>query len=638
MDLKLKFDKQFIHKLNTLKEKYGDEICSINGFGNHNLNFSDFIDNFVDTKTLADATIDANANSSLKDIVSLQSDMVKPHLKLLSYNKIFIEIKKKYGVSLAEDWIEDEWKGVYYLHNAHQSSFKPYCFAFDLERLANEGMWFADKSKSEPAKHLDTWGNHVLEFVAYTSNRITGATGIPSFLIFSYFFWKEDVKNGHYLKSPDYYRDQQFQVFIYNLNQNYLRISEASFTNISIMDREYLTSLFGDRFFPNGEPIIDHIEGIIQYQKDFMKVIADIRKKTVMTYPVLTYALLFQKGKFVDEEFAKWCSDHNTIWYDSNFYISEDVTSLSACCRYVPDIKKLDKLEKTHNFVNSIGGTTLNTGSVVVNTISMFNLAMESNNLNDFYEKLKVKTINSIKVMEIIRNIIKRNIEKGILPIYSKGLIEINRQYNTIGIASLFETVNYFDGVYTDEFENKKYNEKGIEISTNILNIINDIKDKYEETCDYLINTEQTPIESASSKLARKSELLNNTDYRIYGNQWIPITEKTTIDERVRMSAILDKLCNGGAITHLNIDGGFSSKKQAWKFLNKIANQGIIYFAFNRVISSCEDGHGFYGETCWCGKPKTDEFIRIVGFITPVSAWSKARKEEYKERKFYTLE
>lgn len=36
--------------------------------------------------------------------------------------------------------------------------------------------------------------------------------------------------------------------------------------------------------------------------------------------------------QFADEEFARWCSDHNTTWNDSNFFISKDVTTLSNCC------------------------------------------------------------------------------------------------------------------------------------------------------------------------------------------------------------------------------------------------------------------------------------------------------------------
>lgn len=42
--------------------------------------------------------------------------------------------------------------------------------------------------------------------------------------------------------------------------------------------------------------------------------------------------MLRKDGKFVDEDFAKWCCEHNMKWGDSNFFISDNVTSLSNCC------------------------------------------------------------------------------------------------------------------------------------------------------------------------------------------------------------------------------------------------------------------------------------------------------------------
>ncbi len=49
------------------------------------------------------------------------------------------------------------------------------------------------------------------------------AVGLPSFLIYSYYFWKKDVEAGYYTKSPEYYRDQEAQRFIFKLNQPFLR-------------------------------------------------------------------------------------------------------------------------------------------------------------------------------------------------------------------------------------------------------------------------------------------------------------------------------------------------------------------------------------------------------------------------------
>lgn len=290
MNISLKLHKPFVACMNKLSEQYGENFERMNGFHSSNINFTDFIDNFIDSKNVADVTIDANANSNTKDVRTLMSDMMKPHLKLLSYNKIFYELTKKYGLSTAEEWLENEWNGALYLHDAPSSSLIPYCYAYDLDQLVEKGLFFVNKFKTESPKHLTTFNDHVLEFISWASNRSSGAVGLPSYLVYSYYFWHNDVQNGFYLKDPDYYRRQCFQKFVYDLNQPYLRITECAFTNISIMDRNYLIELFGGRKYPNGEYVIDHIEQIIEYQKVFMEVVSEIRSKMMMTFPVKVIA------------------------------------------------------------------------------------------------------------------------------------------------------------------------------------------------------------------------------------------------------------------------------------------------------------------------------------------------------------
>jgi len=634
MDIGLKLNKNFVACLNKQRIKYGEKFERINGFHNDNLNFTDFIDNFVDSKKVADVSIDANANSSTKDINTLDADMKKPHKKLLSFNKIFYEITKKYGLLTAEEWLENEWNGSYYLHNASTSSFIPYCYAYDLDQLVEKGLYFIDKFKSDPAKHLTTFNDHVLEFVSWTSNRSSGAVGLPSYIVYSYYYWYNDVKNNFYLKNSEYYRKQCFQKFIHDLNQPYLRITECAFTNISIMDRNYLAELFGGRQFPDGEYVIDHIEGIIEHQKVFMETVSDIRSQLFMTFPVLTYSLLFQNDKFVDEEFARWCNKHNMNWYDSNFYVGNDVSTLSNCCRLLSDTSKLN------SFINSIGGTSLSVGSVQVNTTDLRRIALESNGDKDRYiEILSKKTHLSIKVLDVIRNIIKRNVEKGLLPNYTYELIKMENQYNTLGITAMYEAIRDMGLINEDEFGNKSYSDEGLAFATKILNTINKIKDNYN--FDYSINIEAVPAERANSILCVKDNLLYPELVKdfLYSNQWIPLMEDCTIQEKIRLGSILDKECGGGQIFHCNLQGRFANEEQAWDMLNHIAKSGVIYFAYNIKISVCEDGHGFYGDICpSCGKPVVDVFSRIVGYLVPTQTYSKERKQEFDNRRWLILD
>lgn len=154
-----------------------------------------------------------------------------------------------------------------------------------------------------------------------------------------------------------------------------------------------------------------------------------------------------------------------------------------------------------------------------------------------------------------------------------------------------------------------------------------------------MINVEQTPGESACSKLMRKDKIFYNDKVvdklPLYGNQFIPLGIKTTIQERIRISAKFDKYCNGGSISHINLDAPFDSFDKAWKMVNYIAKAGVTYFAFNTKIQVCKNNHAFYGKICpECGKPMVDEYCRIVGFLVPVSTYSKERKSEYKMREW----
>lgn len=634
MEINIKLDKNFTTQYNKLLNEYGTEMAKLNGFSDEQLSYTDFIDNFVDKQTVADASIDGNANVGTKDICSLTAEMSKPHSKLLAFNKIYHEINKKYGFKTANEWLKNEWDGHFYLHDAASTTYVPYCFAYDIENLITKGLYFIENFNSQPPKHLVTYTDFVGEFVSWTSNRSSGACGLPSFLIYSYYFWKKDCENNYYVKSPEYYRDQEFQRIIYKLNQPYLRVNQSAFTNFSIFDRPYLESLFGGKTYPDGTFVIDEIDNIIEYEKAFMNVVSEIRSQNMMTFPVLTYALLRKDGKFVDENFAKWCCRHNMKWADSNFFISDDITSLSNCCRLVSDVKNL-------GYFNSIGGSALEVGSIKVNTINLARIAYESDTLDDYIKELREKVVLDLKALDVIRGIIRRNIEKGLLPNYTYKIMNMSSQYNSIGIIGIYEALQKYGMTYKDEFGYTYYTDEGIEFAKKILSVINEEKDKFTADKDYSANIEQIPGERAASILMQKDMFFYPDqvyELPLYGNQWIPLGVKTSIKEKVKLSATLDKACNGGSIAHINIDAPFNDFDTAWNLLNYIADEGVVYFAFCTKISACENNHGFYGNKCpVCEKEKITTYQRIVGFLTPEKTYSKERKAEFSMRDWMNL-
>lgn len=638
MNINIKLNKNFTTQYNKLQEEFGTEIAKINGFDDGQLSYTDFIDNFVDEETVADASIDGNSNVSHKDIVTLEKEMPKPHEKLLAFNKIYYEINKKYGFRDANEWLRDEWMGKLYMHDANTTSFKSYCFAYDLKDLAEKGLYFIKERNAKPAKHLVTFVDFVKEFISFACNRTSGAVGLPNLIPYMFYFWKKDVDSGYLGITKDTgksYAKQNFQRFIYAVNQPYLRdSSQSAFTNTSVFDRPYFEALFGGAEFPDGTYMIDYEEEIIEFQKWYMETMAETRHENMFTFPVSTISLLRQNGKFVDEEFAEWGIKHNMEWSDSNIFCDSSVNSLSNCCRLKSNIADL-------GYFNSVGGTALKVGSVKVSTINLARIALDTNSEEEYLDELKKRTLIDLKALDCVRHIIKRNVEKGLLPNFTFGLIDFDHIYNTIGFLGVYETMKKFGYIRVDEFGDTYYTEKASAFGEKIFKTMRQVAENFikEYKCDYQINTEQIPGETAAAKLMKKDKFFypdaNIYDLPLYGNQFIPLGIKTTGQERVRIAAEFDGYCSGGSILHYNIDAPFDSFEKAWKMTNYVADQGVTYFAFNTKIDACANNHAFYGTKCpVCGKPVDTEFTRIVGFYTPVKSYSKERKAEFGMREW----
>ena len=188
MNINVRLSKNFTTQLNKLQEKYGEEFAELQGLSDGQLSFTDFIDNFIDKENVANASIDANSNISQKDIVTLMSEMSKPHRKLLAYNKIYHELQKKYGFKDANKIIEDLWSYSLYLHDFDTATFYPYCYAYDIKDIVEKGLFFIENYNAKPARHLDSFIQILMEAIAWLSRRQSGAVGLPNLIPYLYWY------------------------------------------------------------------------------------------------------------------------------------------------------------------------------------------------------------------------------------------------------------------------------------------------------------------------------------------------------------------------------------------------------------------------------------------------------------------
>lgn len=642
----LGLNRDFINKYKELYNKYGEAMMKLEGIDNDRLMPMNTFKHISESDNIANASVDSSANVSSKTIGVIQSESVKPLWKIFSHNKIYSELNEKYGKQVADEWFENQVNGALYLHDSTSASFLPYCYSFSLKKVHEKGLFFINEMKGHPAKHLSTWVNHVCEFIGYSANQLSGAVAIPDVLLYMYKYWLDDIASGHVEKErAEEYKNQQFQAFIYRINQPITRDGvQSAYTNLQILDMPHLMEFFGGDTFNDGSLMLDYFEGFLEFQKDFLKYERELRKIKFFTFPVLTASLKIDENKeYEDEYVAKYVVEHNMEFQDVNIYNATEISGLSSCCRLVNDTKEIVKgKEKLEGFFSSIGGTSISIGSIKVNTINFARISYEAQgDLNRFYEILKNRVELTHKVLDVHRDIIKKNVKRGLLPIYTHGLMDMDKQFGTVGINGLYECIDFLGGIDRNDLGESSYNDLGHSITMNIFKIIKELNAETLEKYGFTSNTEQVPAESASTKGVSKDRLLFREqvkDTTLYGNQWIPLSVNTSINNRIEASANYDTQCGGGAILHLNLGEPLKDFNLAWELTKSIAKRNVVYYSLINKFQYCEQDHSFYGKTCpICNGEAIGNAIKIVGYIVKDEHFEKTRKNELDSRIFYKI-
>lgn len=438
------------------------------------------------------------------------------------------------------------------------------------------------------------------------------------------------------------YRNQKFQEFIFSLNQPYLKKGvQSAYTNVSILDLDHMAKFFSEKKYPDGSDILTYVDELFDFQSAFLEYSTELRRKKWFTFPVISASLLFKDGKYQDRETFEMIVSHNYKhgFNEVNIMNVEEVTSLASCCRLVSDKGKL----KNATF-NSIGGSDLNVGSSKVVTINFTRLAMENScNFGKFLDETTKLTQLIHKYHYSHRRILQELIDKKLLPLYTHGMMHLVDQFATIGINGIYEAVKIFNGIEKDA-SGVYYSEAGFDMVKQIFERMDMENNKTMELYGYMSNKEVAPFESGAVKSSKKDRLvlgnfkvdkLLGKNYGIYGNQWIPLKESTSMLNRID-AAKLDAYCDGGSILHLNFGEDFDTLEEAIDFAEKLAKKGVKYYSKISLIDICKNDHSFFGSICpICETPSVSKGIKIVGYMVKQDSYKSERKEELKQRQFY---
>lgn len=609
----------------------------------------EFIERYKQSSNTANATIDDNSNVSGKNIGILNAEIHKSDNILISRAMIEKKLKELYPEFDCKNYTKDLSNHIIYKHDesGFAGAIAPYCCSITMYPFLNEGIKKIGGLSAYP-KNLDSFCGMYINLIFATAAQFAGAVATSEFLLyFDYFAKKEWGKN--YYTIPDTIITcnslrnktirnqihQYFQQVIYSINQPAAaRGMQAAFVNFSYFDKPFFEGMFGDFCFPDGTK--PEWSSLSWLQQEFMTWFNAERLKTIITFPVESFALVYKDGKFIDLESAKFVAEEYARGHSFFTYISDSVDSLSSCCR-------LKNMVQTKEFNFTNGNMGVQTGSKSVITLNLNRIVQDKCKEHNPSERTVWKEEMKEYLINILSRVYKYHtaynallhdmFDANLLPVYKAGFINLDKQYLTIGINGLNQAAEFLGISCNDNLDYKEFCQF-------IFSIIKE-QNILHKTKTETYNTECVPAESLAIKnynWDKEDGYWVPTDTNLYASYiFKPNDKKLSVLGRIKLhgAEYIGEYLDGGSAAHINLEEHLSAK-QYEKLLKYAAEVGCQYFTFNIPNSECEKC-GFISRIAItkcpkCGSTNISLWDRIIGYLTKIKNWSSGRQIEQKTR------
>lgn len=577
---------------------------------------------------------DANANVEQKNIATLIGELPKQNFIRLNRRLLTERLKDMYGKEFSDRYIR--LLNQHFIYKNDETSLANYCASITMYPWLLGGTQSIGGNSKAPT-NLKSFCGGFVNMVFMVSSMLSGACATPEFLMYMNYFIGLEYGEDYY-KEPDKVVDlsvrqrtldkmicDYFEQIVYSINQpTGARNFQAVFWNIAYYDKFYFESLFGEFRFPDGSR--PNWESLSWLQKRFMKWFNKERTKTVLTFPVETMALLSEDGEVKDKEYGDLTAEMYAEGHSFFTYMSDNADSLSSCCRLRNEIQD-------NGFSYTLGAGGVSTGSKSVLTINL-------NRCIQYAHKIGLNYLNYLEdIVELTHKVqlgynenLKMLYNKGMLPLFDAGYINISRQYLTIGVNGLVEAAEFLGIKINDNPEYEAFVQ-------NVLGIVEKYNMKYRNK-NTLFNCEMIPAENVGVKHAKWDREDGYKVPRDCYNSYFYVVEDTSLNaiDKIKLHGkrYIEHLTGGSAL-HLNLEEHLS-KAQYRQILRIAAKEGCNYFTFNIPNTVCNDcgtiDKRYLKECPSCHSKNLDYLTRIIGYMKRISNFSAARKEEA-SRRFY---
>ena len=582
-------------------------------------NKKDFIHNYFLAKNAADGSkIDANANVSHKNIATLEAELLKDCFVQINRALVQDKIRETFDDELAIEYLRQIENHEIYVHD--ETSLKPYCTSISMYPFLLDGLTKLGGESKSP-KHLESFCGSFVNLIFAISAQFAGAVATVEFL--TYFDYFARIEYGDdYLTTHNKSIENHLQHVVYAINQPAAaRGYQSVFWNISLFDQHYFASMFGEFVFPDfSKPNWQTVDTLQQF---FLNWINKEREKAVLTFPVVTAAMLTENGQCKDQDFALKLAEQKAQGNSFFIYLSDSADSLASCCRLRNEIS-----DNTFSYTLGAGGVA--TGSINVITLNMNRLVQDGRDLKTDIEKIQKYQVAYRKLMEDYK-------AQGALSVYDAGFISLDKQFLTIGINGMAEAAEFSN---VSVGNNQAYKD----FVSGKLKVIFQANQAAKKEFGYLFNTEFVPAENLGVKNAkwdRKDGYQVNRD--CYNSYFYLVEGDDTnhIDKFVLHGQEMTQYLDGGSALHLNLDEALSTNAYV-KLFNVAAATGCNYFCVNVKITICNHCEAIDKRTLTqcpsCGSQDIDHGTRVIGYLKRVTSFSQDRQKEHALRHYHKKE
>ncbi|MGC8678195.1 MAG: anaerobic ribonucleoside triphosphate reductase [Fervidicoccaceae archaeon] len=567
-------------------------------------------------------------------------------------------------------------EGLIYIHKLPHSIYIPYCSGHSMSRLLERGLE-TFTVVSRPAKHFDTFVDHVANYLITMQHYFTGAQAFSSVEWYAGPFIRNDGLDSREVK-------QHIQRLLFNLNYPTRVGMQTPFTNFTVTMDAARKALEGDSAVYDGKKL-DPLGAYEDEAKTFLKAMVELLMEgdalgQPFTFPIptlMTTASWLWEDPELHELIFRTAAKRGSFYWLNTRVVDPDA-SFAMCCRIAIDRSeltyalsgkgkpglgslKMRDLEEVQNEYwkkmerQSFGGIWAMpdiTGSVNVADVNLPRVALDAQSEESkFWELYEERLMLVREAVDWFRQRYVKLMKQypSLYGMILKYMPEFpSSHFNTIGLVGLPEAAAIFMADPKLWFEGSRSNKmSAADLMRKMVEFAAKHAREWMRESGVPWNVEEVPAESASPKMASMdlklypdlSEYLPDPSEPVYSTSIAPYYGSIELPERIEIEARVQKFFTGGVMMHIFL-GEEAEPESLAKLAKRMMETDLVYWSFTPSLTYCPSCRrtftGLHTKCPVCGNENVEIWSRIIGYYRPLKNWNPQRRKEFWTRKHYS--